>query len=148
MMDDDANPRSELEAALLGEPSPIDPPAYLREQVLDLARAPRLPLDLAAYEWLDLAPGVKLHVLFEDPARGMQACLVWARPGARHGLHRHHGDENVLVLQGTFKDDRGVYGPGEICRSRSGSTHTEEAVGDADCICYVVYYGRLEMLEG
>jgi putative transcriptional regulator len=147
MMDDEAKPRSELEAALLGEPGPVDPPAYLREQVLDLARAPRLPLDLAACTWVDLAPGVRVHVLFQDPVRGVRACLVWARPGARHGLHRHHGDENVLVLQGTFKDDRGVYEPGEICRSRAGSTHTEQAVGDVDCICYVVYYGRLEMLE-
>ena len=147
-MGDDFKPRTDLEAALLGEPSPVAPPARVREQLLDLARAPRLPVDLEAYAWQDLAPGVKLHVLFEDASRGVTACLVWARPGARHGRHRHHGDENVLVLQGTLQDERGAYGPGEICRSRTGSSHTEQAVGDVDCVCFVVYYGALEMLEG
>ena len=146
MMGGDSSSRMDLEAALLGEPPLVPPAAHVRTQVLDLARAPQLPIDLAAYTWTDITPGVKLHVLHEDPERGMQACLVWAQPGARHPLHRHHGDENVLVLQGTLRDDRGVYGPGEICRSRAGSVHTEEAVGDIDCICYVVYYGRLEML--
>jgi anti-sigma factor ChrR (cupin superfamily) len=148
MMGDPTDPRNDLEAALLGEPMPVEVPRHIREQVLDLARAPQTEVDLTAYSWNEIAPGVKLHVLHEDPARGVQACLVWARPGARHGLHRHHGDENVLVLQGTFRDSWGTYGPGEICRSRAGSIHTEEAVGDVDCICYVVYYGRLEMLEG
>jgi putative transcriptional regulator len=80
----------------------------------------------------------------EDPARGMRACLVWAMPGALHPRHRHVGDENILVLRGAIRDDRGDYGPGEVCRSRAGSTHSEEALPGDDCVCYVVYYGPLE----
>lgn len=124
---------------------PADP--RLRDQVLDLALAPELPLDLASYAWQEVVPGVRLHVLKEEPARGMRACLVWAKPGARHPRHRHLGDENILVLQGAIRDERGSYGPGQICRSRPGSKHTEEALPGDDCICYVVYYGELERLE-
>ena len=134
-------------ASLEGTLDPLTPAAIVREQVLDLARAPRTPIDVSAYRWLEIAPGVKVHVLEEDLSRGKRAVLIWARPGARHPRHRHHGDENVLVLQGTFKDDHGTYGPGDICRSRAGSDHAEEAVGDVDCLCYVVYYGELEMLS-
>jgi anti-sigma factor ChrR (cupin superfamily) len=126
--------------------SPVPPPPGLREQVLDLAGAPELPLDLNAYSWEEPVPGVRMHVLREDPARGVRACLVWATPGARHPRHRHLGAENILVLQGRLRDDRATYGPGQICRSRAGSVHSEEALPGDDCICYVVYYGALEPL--
>jgi anti-sigma factor ChrR (cupin superfamily) len=123
------------------EPSP-----EVREQVLDLAQAPALPLDLESYAWDVVAPGVRLHVMREDPARGVRGCLVWADGGARHPTHRHLGVENILVLQGALRDERGTYGPGEVCRSASGSVHAEEAVAGQDCVCYVVYYGELEAL--
>ena len=121
--------------------------ARLREQILDLAEAPALPIDVAAYDWDEVVPGIKAHVVKEDPVRGMRAVLIWARPGARHPRHRHLGDENILVLAGAIRDHRGTYGPGQICRSRSGSIHTEEAVTDEECFCYVTYYGALEMLD-
>jgi putative transcriptional regulator len=122
------------------------PDARLKEQLLELARAPRSPLDLQAYDWREVAPGIRFHLLAEDPARHLQAGLIWARPGARHPRHRHHGEEVVLVLEGRFKDERGAYGPGEICRSLPGSVHSEAVEGDDDCVCFVLYYGALEAL--
>ena len=125
------------------------PDPVLRQQILDLSQAPEPDtLDLAAISWQEVVPGVRLRVLKEDPARGMRACLVWARPGARHPRHRHLGDENILVLRGAIRDERGVYGPGQVCRSRAGSAHSEEALPGEECLCYVVYYGALEPLEG
>jgi putative transcriptional regulator len=125
----------------------VPPPDPLRQRVLDLARAPRGPLDLSQYSWVELAPGFKVHVLEEDPASGKQSCLVWARPGATQPRHLHHGDENVLVLQGAFRDERDTYRAGDVCHSRAGSAHRDEAVvGDEDCVCFVVYYGPLELL--
>ena len=123
------------------------PPPSLREQILDLAQAPTPPLDLGAYAWVEIAPGVRVHVLEDDPQRGVRACLVWAQPGSRHPRHRHLGDENILVLQGRVRDERGTYGPGQVCRSRAGSIHSQEALAGEDCVCYVVYYGELEVLE-
>jgi anti-sigma factor ChrR (cupin superfamily) len=127
--------------------TPAPPPPTLRMQLLDLTDAPAVPIDVRAYTWDEVVPGIKLHVLKEDPTRGLRACLVWALPGARHPRHRHLGDENILVLQGAIKDERGVYGPGQICRSLGGSSHSEQAMPGQDCICYVTYYGDLEMLE-
>jgi quercetin dioxygenase-like cupin family protein len=127
--------------------TPVAPAASLKEQVLDLAEAPSLPVRLDDYAWDEVVPGVRAHVVREDPGRGVRGCLVWARPGARMALHRHLGDENILVLQGRLRDERGTYGPGEVCRSRTGSVHSEEAMPGDDCICYVVYYGGHEPIE-
>jgi putative transcriptional regulator len=123
----------------------VPPDPALRRQVLDLADAPRLEdLDLDRLEWQEAAPGVRIHVLKDDPERGLRACLAWAKPGASNPRHRHVGDEVILVLRGALGDERGVYGPGEICRSRAGSKHSERAMPGDDCVCYVLYYGPLE----
>jgi len=127
--------------------APVLPAPRVRRELLDLAEAPALPLDVASIPWEELAPGVRFHVHREDPDRGVRGCLVLAAPGSRHPLHRHQGAENILVLQGRLRDERGEYGPGEICRSAAGSVHSEEVVEGEDCLCYVVYYGDLEMLE-
>jgi putative transcriptional regulator len=127
-------------------PTPALHPA-IRQQALDLRLAPTVPVEVGAYAWEEVVPGVRLHVLREEPARGLRACLVWAEPGARTPRHRHHGDEVILLLKGGLRDDRGTYGPGQICRSRAGSVHAEEALPGEDCVCLVLYYGPLEVLE-
>jgi anti-sigma factor ChrR (cupin superfamily) len=126
--------------------SPLTPREAVRSQLLDLARAPRWPFDLSALAWEELAPGIRVHVVAEEPERGLRKCLVWADPGARMGTHRHGGDECILVLKGGLKDERGEYHAGELCRSREGSVHHEEVLPGDDCVCYVVYYGPLEFL--
>jgi putative transcriptional regulator len=138
----------EAHGAALGALAPAgEPPdAIVREQLLDLADAPRGPIDTSRYSWDVVAPGVRVATLKEDPSRDLRACLVWADPGARHPAHRHRGDEVILVLQGALRDERREYGPGSVCRSRPGSVHSEEAMPGETCFCYVVYYGALEML--
>lgn len=125
----------------------VPPAPALRQRVLDLADAPRLPVDLTAYAWDEVVPGVRVHTVREDASRGFRAVLVWARPGSRYPRHRHLGDEEILVLSGRLRDHRGSYGPGDVCRSVKGSDHSEQAEGPDDCICYVVYHGEHEMLE-
>jgi putative transcriptional regulator len=114
-----------------------------RTQLLDLLEVPRGPIDLAAYPWVEVAPGVKAHVLSRDEARGVRRCLVWGIPGASTPRHGHEGDEMILVLEGHLKDDRGSYAPGDICRSVPGDVHREQVVGETNCVCFVVYYGEL-----
>ena len=123
------------------------PAAEVRARILDLAEAPRLPLDLDAFAWEEAAPGIRIHVLKEERERGVVKCLAWGVPGARTIRHRHLGDELILVLQGGLRDDRGRYHAGDVCHSREGSIHTEEVLPGEDCLCYVVYYGGLEPLE-
>ncbi len=136
--------------ALVGVASslPASPLAdTVREQLLDLAEAPRWPFDLSALAWEEAGPGVRIHTLKEEPERGVRKCLVWAQPGARNPSHRHGGDECILVLKGVLRDERGDYRAGELCRSREGSIHSEQVVPGEDCVCYVVYYGPLEFLS-
>ena len=144
--------RASLEAYLQGVLEDVDGPEVapaesLREHVLELARAPREPLDLASYAWQEFAPGVRGHVLEDDPARAFRAVLVWGQPGAKMPQHRHLGDEEILVLRGRLRDERAEYGPGDVCRSRTGSVHHEEVVGSEDCVCYVVYHGGHEAVD-
>jgi anti-sigma factor ChrR (cupin superfamily) len=128
---------------------PAEPPAAVtREQLLDLADAPRELPDLEALTWEEVAPGVRLHVLKEDPSRGMRACLAWAKPGATTGRHVHKGgDELILVLRGGLRDDRGEYHEGDLCRSREGSVHTEEILPGEDCVAYLLYYCEQEAVD-
>ncbi len=140
------------EQALLAELAlalPDEVPAALtRTQLLDLAAAPREIPDVSALTWDEVAPGIRLHLVKEDPARGLRACLAWATPGARNALHRHKGgDELILVLQGGLRDERGEYHAGDICRSRPESVHFEEILPGEDCIAYVLYYGELVPVE-
>ena len=114
-----------------------------RAQLLDLAGVPQGRINRAAYAWEEVSPGLKLHTLFADPAKNVKKCLVWGTPGTSSPRHGHSGDELILVLEGRLKDERGTYGPGDICRSSAGDVHEEQVVGDVDCVCYVVYYGDL-----
>lgn len=145
--DDCARALARASEALTDLAGAISPAPSLRQRILDLADAPVLPIDPRAYAWVEVAPGVRVHPVEEDAARQFRAVLVWASPGARYPRHRHLGDEEILVLSGRLRDQRGTYGPGEICRSVTGSVHSEEVDGAEDCICYVVYHGDHEMLE-
>lgn len=117
--------------------------AKTRVQLMDLLEAPRGPVDRSAFGWGEVGPGLKFHLISEDPVRGVKRCLVWGKPGACTVRHGHSGDEVILVLEGRLKDDRGAYGPGDVCRSGPGDVHQEQVVGDDDCVCFVVYYGDL-----
>ena len=132
-----------LSQAVVGELPVSATSAGTRVQLMDLLEVPRGPIDRSAYPWLDVGPGLKLHVVSADEARGVKRCLVWGAPGASTVRHSHGGDEVILVLEGQLKDDRSAYGPGEICRSRPGDVHQEQVMGDTDCVCFVVYYGDL-----
>ena len=123
---------------------PASPRAELRNHVLEFADAPAAPVDLSRYTWEEPVPGVRMAVLADEPERSLRKVLVWAKPGASYPSHRHLGDEEILVLEGALADHRGVYRPGDICRSREGSVHSERVVGDEDCVCFVVYHGGHE----
>lgn len=123
---------------------PPDPPAALRSRVLDFADVPQEPIDLEAYEWVEIQPGVLAHVLSDRD--GVRKVLVRARPGAVYPPHRHLGDEEILVLRGRLRDGRGEYGPGEIVRSATGSVHSEEALPGDECVCFAVYHGEHEFV--
>jgi anti-sigma factor ChrR (cupin superfamily) len=117
----------------------VMPAALVRERVVALADAPRGEVDVTAYRWIEIAPGIRAHEVRNEER--FRSVLIWAEPGARHPSHRHLGEEDILVLKGVLQDERGLYGVGEICRSRRGEVHSESVTMDGECICFAVYYG-------
>jgi putative transcriptional regulator len=129
----------------LAQAAPVlPPPPALRRLVIDLSLAPSLPLDLGALAWEETDPGVRQAVLGQDPDNGVTRALLWGKPGARYPSHRHLGEEALLVLQGSCRDEAGEYHPGSVSRKRPGTVHTVEFLPGDDCIGYVVSYGGHE----
>jgi anti-sigma factor ChrR (cupin superfamily) len=69
-------------------------------------------------------PGVErqlLDRLGDEVARATS--VVRYAPGSRFSPHTHGGGEELLVLEGTFSDESGDFGPGSYVRNPIGSTH-------------------------
>jgi anti-sigma factor ChrR (cupin superfamily) len=134
--------RAEVEASrrlMAGLTSPVPPRDVLRDRLLDFTYAPRTPLDLGAYAWDEIAPGVRVHVLRDDTPRGVRAQIMWSEPGAVRPRHRHVGDEDFLVLEGALAVGDAIYSSGDICRVQAGVAHVEESTDGDRCLCYVVH---------
>lgn len=64
-----------------------------------------------------------------------QVALVKWAPGTRFQAHRHWGGEEILVLEGTFADEQGIYPQGTWLRNPPDSVHTP--FSDEGCVIYV-----------
>lgn len=140
---------SEYDAVLaaLARALPAAPPAAaLRAELLDLAQAPSLPIDTAAYTWEEPYPGLRIALVKAEAARHFSGKLIWGAPGAKFPRHRHSGAEASLVLQGAYRDESGRVGPGEVSRGAAGSAHSIEILPEGDCFTYIVAYGDSEIL--
>src|SRR5262245_65589312 len=69
------------------------------------------------------APGVERRMLSRDDATGVVTSIVRYSPGASYPIHSHPGGEEILVLEGTFDDEHGLYPAGTYLRIPQGSTH-------------------------
>ncbi|HET7499637.1 MAG TPA: cupin domain-containing protein, partial [Kofleriaceae bacterium] len=83
----------------------------------------RVVIDTRAARWHPgLVPGLTVLPLHEHGAEHV-ALVRWA-PSTRFSSHRHRGGEEILVLDGVFHDDHGVYPKGSWLRSPDLSEHT------------------------
>jgi anti-sigma factor ChrR (cupin superfamily) len=69
------------------------------------------------------APGVERRMLSRDDATGVVTSIVRYAPGASYPAHSHPGGEEILVLEGTFADEYGLYPAGTYLRNPPGSAH-------------------------
>jgi anti-sigma factor ChrR (cupin superfamily) len=72
--------------------------------------------------WTERRPGVHWKVLWEEGDR--RAVLMRYDPGAAIPRHRHLGDEQIFVLEGSVSDDTGTCTPGNYARRPPGCVHT------------------------
>ena len=50
--------------------------------------------------------------------------VVRFEPGSMFPMHAHGGGEEIFVLEGTFSDEHGNFGPGHYFRNPPGTSHT------------------------
>jgi anti-sigma factor ChrR (cupin superfamily) len=72
--------------------------------------------------WVERRPGVSWKVLWEEGDR--RAVLMRYEPGAAIPRHRHLGDEQIYVLEGSVSDDTGTCTQGNYARRPPGCIHS------------------------
>lgn len=86
-------------------------------------------VDAATRPWEERRPGVSWKVLWEEGDR--RAVLMRYEPGAVIPRHRHVGDEQIFVLEGSVSDDTGTCTAGNFARRPPGCVHTVHSPGGA-----------------
>lgn len=136
--------------AILEETSKIDVSAALKSEVLKLLDSPFTPepvyerkgvypgpvmelLKGREPKWKTLGMGVRQDILFGDAEGSVR--LLFIPPGQAVPDHSHNGLELTLVLQGSFSDETGVFGVGDLEVADEHLEHTPIAGDGAPCIC-------------
>jgi len=103
--------------------------ALALDELRALALSPKLT-------WRHFSPGVQIHRLWGAPHTRSGALLRYA-PGAKVPRHRHEGTEQIYVLIGKQRDERGEYGAGSRVVNPPGSVH---AVSSPEgCVVLVIW---------
>lgn len=79
-------------------------------------------VDVSTVPWQERYSGVHWKVLWEGEQ--MRAILMRYEAGATIPRHRHLGDEQIFVLEGSVSDDTGTCTAGNYARRPSGCVHT------------------------
>ena len=104
--------------------------------------------DLSRIEWRATRyPGISLHFLRRDEATNDATVLIRMQPGCSYPAHRHNGIEEVLILQGGYRDGLGVHRAGDYVVNDAGSIHRPTALDAEDCIMFAVAHGGIELTE-
>ncbi|MBL8725577.1 MAG: cupin domain-containing protein [Planctomycetes bacterium] len=94
-------------------------------------------------------PGVHVHFYASDASSHRVVALIAMAPGCGYPAHRHTGAEDVLVLQGGYRDNLGQHRKGAFVHYESGSVHAPVATdepGAEPCILLAVAHEGIERL--
>ena len=92
-------------------------------------------------------PGVRVHFYASDPASGRVVALIGMAPGRGYPRHRHRGPEEVLVLQGGYRDELGEHRAGEFVRYEDGTAHAPVALdGNEECVLFAIAHEGIALL--
>jgi len=87
-------------------------------------------------DWKKLGMGVKQDILMDTGEGSVR--LLHIPAGQAMPDHGHNGLEMTLVLQGSFSDETGTYGVGDIQVADDELEHTPVAGAGEPCICLAV----------
>ncbi|HHC29420.1 MAG TPA: transcriptional regulator, partial [Rhodobacterales bacterium] len=82
--------------------------------------------------WKPLGAGIRQTILSSGNAGSLR--LLYIPPGAAVPDHGHGGLELTMVLQGSFDDETGHYGVGDVEVADDSLEHTPVAGPEAPCI--------------
>ena len=110
---------------------------------LDEAHVEALLEASARHRWQKVWPGIRY--LNVSPGPGLsdaRARLLRFDPGVRFPVHRHRGEEDVLVLEGSYTDSNGeTVGAGDTQRMVAGSEHALVVSPEEPCVAAIVQRG-------
>lgn len=88
-------------------------------------------------------PGLELLKVTGGPKlAGTEAYLARFAAGMKFPLHRHLGNEDVLILEGSYTDSSGtVYRSGDVHHMDGGTAHTFTIAPDEPCVAAAVHRG-------
>lgn len=125
--------------ALLDAPAPAPEPTFVRTGIYP---GPVMQaLKGRPIKWRNLGMGVRQDILTEDTHGSVR--LLYIPPGQAVPDHSHNGLEMTLVLQGSFSDETGHFGVGDVEIADESLEHTPTAGLDAACICLAATDARL-----
>jgi anti-sigma factor ChrR (cupin superfamily) len=124
-----------------------------------------LTADTAGVAWrATSAEGVHWLLLASEPCpagtpkdEAGATVLIRMEPGHGYPPHRHGDVEEVLVLAGGYRDERGEHRAGDYVRYEAGSVHAPVALGDpsrpaADdnpaCVLFATARGGISRVDG
>jgi putative transcriptional regulator len=86
--------------------------------------------------WKSVLPGFREWEIGEED--GCDIHMFWIKPGRKMPTHTHEGTELFLVLEGSFTDESGYYGPGDISIADEHVNHRPVAGTECACIGFSV----------
>lgn len=117
-----------LGAMALSVPA-VEPPHHLWQAIaarLDTARIEdgTVTVRAEALAWRQIAPGVRVKILFKNHMAGRQAVLLELAPGSSLPAHDHfEGVEECLVLRGEVRTGAVTARAGDYHVALAGSSH-------------------------
>ena len=119
----------------LGSSHPAEPPAHLRQRLLERANGSRQAPGLvfqqsgilvsrsADIPWRTMGPGIQVKLLYADPDRKYRTTLVRMDPGAYMPKHHHKEIEELFILSGELHVQGQIARAGDYCRAEADTVH-------------------------
>ncbi|PYS51332.1 MAG: hypothetical protein DMF68_04825 [Acidobacteria bacterium] len=104
--------------------------------------------DFSTIEWRETRHnGVFLNILRRDEKTCGATVFIRMQPGCGYPAHLHVGVEEVLILQGGYRDSNGEHRAGDYIINEAGSAHNPIALEGEDCIMFAIAHEGIERIE-
>jgi len=92
-----------------------------------------------------VAPNLWVAHVRSNAPDGWRTYLLYAGKGARLLQHGHQGAELTTVIHGAFRDETGVYGPGDFAEADDNLRHRPQVEGEEPCLCLISAEGGVRV---